>query len=100
MKRLNAAEWDNHYSRWQSSNKSLSDFCRSEGLHYQRMCYWRQVKEGTKKRNHKSVFIKLPRPNASPGSLSTMCCELILLNGARLLLAELPQVDYLKALLS
>ncbi len=59
MQRLNTTEWDNHYNNWRASNMSISAYCKSTGINYQRLCYWHQVKEGTKTRQ-KLAILTLP----------------------------------------
>ncbi len=100
MKRLDTTEWDNHYNNWRASKMSISAYCKSTGINYQRLCYWRQVKEGSKKRPVKNKFIKLPSMPRIAEPQHKALSELVFTNGARLLCYEAPDANYLKQLMS
>ncbi len=102
MSRLNATEWDKHYAHWQTSKMSLSSFCKQEGINYQRLCYWRQIKEGTKKRQAKKSgsFIHLNNKIDVHPTSPNKGFNINFPSGIIISFQELPPVEYLKSLLA
>lgn len=81
--------------RWQQSGKSINEFCKEENIGYYSFAYWR---DKFLKQNQPNGFIKI---KANPENSSTLnSCEIIFANGNRISFSKLPDMLFIKQLMS
>jgi hypothetical protein len=82
--------------RQSKSGQNIQSFCKAEGIAYHHFFYW-QKKLSTKPVVVQKKFIELEGSNKSS---SSVVAELLSVNGARLIFYHLPDVLFLKSLIS
>ena len=85
--------------RWHQSGKSIKQFCNDENFGYHAFHYWKKKLKGESVHENKSALGFIRLEHSLPEVTHSICCELVLSRGNRILFHTLPPVNFVKQLL-